>query len=121
MYKYFKKEELACKHTGECHMDDAFMAKLDAIREECDFPFFISSGYRSPEHPIEAKKASPGAHTSGKAVDILVSMEEAYILVEVALKHGIPRIGISQKGPVGSRFIHLDTDTSRAAPRIWSY
>jgi hypothetical protein len=48
-------------------------------------------------------------------------MEEAYILVEVALKHGIPRIGISQKGPVGSRFIHLDMDTSRAAPRIWSY
>tara|TARA_B110000483_G_scaffold97820_1_gene120063 strand:- start:20 stop:391 length:372 start_codon:yes stop_codon:yes gene_type:complete len=120
-WKYFTEKELQCKHTGTCAMDDAFMEKLDAIREECGFPFIITSGYRSPEHPIEAKKTTPGAHASGKAVDILLSMDQAYTVVEVAFKHGIPRIGISQKGDRGSRFIHLDMDTARASPRIWSY
>jgi uncharacterized protein YcbK (DUF882 family) len=121
MYKYFKDSELACKHTGENGMDVAFMKVIEDIREECGFPFRVSSAYRHPTHPIEAGKSKPGAHASGKAIDILVSMEQAYKLVEVAYKHGIIRIGIAQKGPIGSRFIHLDMDESRSRPRIWSY
>jgi len=120
-YKYFKDSELACKHTGENGMDVAFMKVIEDIREECGFPFIVSSAYRHPTHPIEAAKSKPGAHASGKALDILVSMEQAHKLVEVAYKHGIIRIGISQKGPVDSRFIHLDMDESRPRPRIWSY
>ena len=121
MYKYFKDSELACKHTGKNGMDVAFMKVIEDIREECGFPFRVSSAYRHPTHPIESDKSKPGAHASGKAIDILVSMEQAYKLVEVAYKHGIIRIGIAQKGPVGSRFIHLDMDESRPRPRIWSY
>ena len=121
MYKYFTEDELKCRHTGECKMDKDFMKVLDEIREECGFAFVITSGYRSPKHPIEAKEARPGAHASGKAVDILVHMEQAYKVVEVALRFGIKRIGVSQKGDVGARFIHLDMDETRAAPRIWSY
>ena len=120
-WKYFTEDELKCRHTGECKMDEDFMKVLDEIREECGFAFVITSGYRSPEHPIEAKKSRPGAHTSCKAVDILVHMEQAYKVVEVALRFGIKRIGVSQKGDVGARFIHLDMDETRAAPRIWSY
>ena len=30
----------------------------------------ITSGYRSPDHPIEAKKKSPGEHSTGLAVDV---------------------------------------------------
>jgi zinc D-Ala-D-Ala carboxypeptidase len=121
MYKYFTEDELKCSHTGECKMDKDFMKVLDEIREECGFAFVITSGYRSPKHPIEAKKSRPGAHASGKAVDILVHMEQAYKVVEVALRFGIKRIGVSQKGDVGARFIHLDMDETRASPRIWSY
>ncbi len=121
MYKYFKDSELACKHTGKNGMDVAFMKVIEDIREECGFPFFVSSAYRHPTHPVESVKSKPGAHASGKAIDILVSMEQAYKLIEVAYKHGIIRIGIAQKGPVGSRFIHLDMDESRSRPRIWSY
>ena len=120
-WKYFTEDELKCRHTGECKMDEDFMKVLDEIREECGFAFVITSGYRSPKHPIEAKKSRPGAHASGKAVDILVHMEQAYKVVEVALRFGIKRIGVSQKGDVGARFIHLDMDETRAAPRIWSY
>ena len=59
MYKYFTEDELKCKHTGLCDMDWAFMQTVERIRERCGFPFKVSSAYRSPEHPIEAKKSTP--------------------------------------------------------------
>ena len=121
MYKYFTEEELKCKHTGQCDMDWAFMQTVERIRERCGFPFKVSSAYRSPEHPIEAKKSTPGAHSSGKAMDILVNGEQAMTLVKIALEEGINRIGVAQKGDRASRFIHIDMDNSRATPRIWSY
>jgi uncharacterized protein YcbK (DUF882 family) len=119
---YFKPKELACKYTGEHGFDLEFLAKLNAIREECGFSFALSSAYRSPQHPIEARKEVPGAHSTGKAVDILASGEKALEIVRVAQKHGIQRIGIQQKG--GGRFIHLDACTEEdgfPCPAIWSY
>lgn len=74
MYKYFTEEELKCKHTGQCDMDWAFMQTIERIRERCGFPFKVSSAYRSPEHPIEAKKALP--------VLILLVKLWIYLLVE---------------------------------------
>ena len=32
------------------------MEMVDELRDRCGFPFVITSGYRSPQHPIEAKK-----------------------------------------------------------------
>ena len=119
MAKYFTREELACTHCGEYQFDDDFLELLDNIREECGFPLPVSSGYRCPNHPIEAAKRDPGAHTTGRAVDIAVSHGQAYRLVEVALECGVPRIGVNQKGD--GRFIHLDWDMTRPNPRIWSY
>ena len=45
--------------------------------------------------------------------------EATEALREVALKHGVPRIGVNQRGD--SRFIHLDIDSSLQTPTIWSY
>jgi len=120
-YKYFTTDELKCKHTGDCDMDDDFMESIETIREECSFPFHISSAYRSPYHPVEAVKTVPGAHTTGKAMDILVYGEKAYRLIKFALIEGIPRIGVSQKGKIKERFIHLDTDLTKPHPILWSY
>ena len=53
------------------------------------------------------------------AVDITIRGEDAYKLIQVALEHGVPRIGVNQKG--SSRFIHLDGDTSKPSPVFWSY
>jgi len=119
---YFTDKELACKHSGENGMDADFVKLLIKIRKECDFGFPISSAYRSPQHPIEQRKEVAGAHSTGKAVDILVSGEKALELIRVAQKHGIERIGIKQKGR--TRFIHLDGCTQEdgfPAPAIWSY
>jgi len=121
-WKYFTEDEVKCKHTGLCAMDDDFMHKLDIIREEVGFPLVINSGYRHETHPIEAAKSKPGAHSSGKAVDIRVRGQDALKLIEVALKNGITGLGVKQHGE--SRFIHLDTleaESNRPRPWIWSY
>jgi len=122
MYKYFTKEELTCKHCEEYSMSDEFMQKLDQLREDMGFPFKITSAYRCPEHPIEARKKTAGAHTTGKAIDIGVSGNEAYILIEAAIRDNFTGIGINQKGE--GRFIHLDIiphAPSSPRPWIWSY
>ena len=121
-WKYFTEDEIKCKHTGLCEMDNDFMEKLDTIREEVGIPFIVTSAYRDKTHPIEAKKKTPGAHASGKAIDILIRGKDALKLIEVALKHGITGLGVKQHGD--SRFIHLDTleaEATRPRPHIWSY
>jgi len=103
-------------------MDQDFIDKLNKLREEFGKPLTINSGYRSPEHPIEYVKQTPGAHASGKACDISVSREDALKLLELAIKLGFTGFGINQKG--SSRFLHLDTlenSSARPRPTIWSY
>ncbi len=56
MLRYFNREEFACQYTGKNKIDDQFLIKLDHLRYVCGFPFIITSGYRDPSHPIEAKK-----------------------------------------------------------------
>ena len=123
MAEYFTAKELTCQCGCEAiEFDLTFLATLNAIREECGFPFTLSSAYRCPKHPIEARKTKPGAHSSGKAVDIACSGERALEVIRVAQKHGIQRIGIQQKG--SGRFIHLDGCTEKdgfPSPAIWSY
>ena len=122
MKSYFTPDELRCQHTGKDGINSEFLVKLNAIRDECGFPFTITSGYRAPEHPIEARKATAGAHSSGRAVDIGVRGDRALRVIEVALKHGITGVGVNQKG--ASRFIHLDDLEPMGhfhRPTIWSY
>ena len=122
MYKYFTDDELKCQHCGEEGIDEYFMAKVDNLREELGFAFPVTSGYRCPDHPIEARKKAPGAHTTGQAIDIGVSGNEAYMLIEAAIRDNFTGIGINQKGD--SRFIHLDIiphSSSSPRPWIWSY
>lgn len=115
---YFSEDELRCQHSGEYKFDSDVLKILNAIRKEFG-PMPVTSGYRCREHPIEAAKERPGAHTTGKAVDIGVSRDDAYRLITVAVGHGCPRIGVNQKG--SGRFIHLDWDYERPYPTIWSY
>jgi uncharacterized protein YcbK (DUF882 family) len=122
MYKYFTEEELVCRHCNEVGMNDEFMQKVDALRDKLGFSFPVNSAYRCKDHPIEARKASPGAHASGRAIDIGLRGEAAYKLVQGALEAGFTGIGVSQKGP--TRFIHIDdleSSKGRPRPHVWSY
>ena len=122
MYKYFKDSELICKHCEGEGIDPAFMQKVDKLRGDLGFSFPVTSAYRCKDHPIEARKKTPGAHESGHALDISIAGEDALRLLDEALAVGMTGIGINQKG--NSRFIHLDDlewAENRPRPWIWSY
>lgn len=90
------------------------MEKVDELRGKCGFPFVITSGFRSPQHPIEAKKDVPGTHSQGIAADIkITNSAQRYVIIREALSMGFTGIGVA------SDFIHVDTRGS--APVIWVY
>ena len=117
-FKYFTLDEFKCQETGEHGIKEEFVTALDALRDECRFPFRITSGYRSPRHSIEAKKVAegrqPGQHAMGIACDIAVNGgSQRIIIVENALKLGFSGIGVAKT------FIHVDI---RTTPKMmWCY
>jgi len=119
-WQYFTMKELTCQcGCGRMEMDLDFMAIIVAIRRELGFPLPVTSGCRCSEHNNSISTTGfSGPHTTGKAVDIRISHEPAFLLIASALRHGITGIGVRQKGR--KRFIHLDSLES-PRPRIWSY
>ena len=114
MFKYFKLEDFDCQETGVNGINVEFVLKLDELREACGFPFVITSGYRSPDHPLEAVKEIPGTHAQGIAADIkITSSAQRYSIIKGALEHGFTGLGVA------GDFIHLDTRGS--VPVIWTY
>jgi zinc D-Ala-D-Ala carboxypeptidase len=123
--EYFSPVELRC-HCGKCdsegkEMNEEFMKKLIALRERLDFPFVISSAYRCLSYNARISQAKNSAHTTGRAVDIVVRGEKALQVVKEAIALGFTGIGVKQKD-IG-RFIHLDDLQAPDYPRpsIWSY
>ena len=95
-------------------MKPEFLLKLDALRDSCGFPFVIPSGYRSPDHPIEAVKEIPGTHAQGIAADIkITNSAHRYTIIREALAHGFTGLGVA------GDFIHVDTRGT--VPVIWTY
>lgn len=123
-WNHFKLEEFACK-CGNCEnaINHEFVSKLDDLRDALGFPLKITSGYRCPAHNAKVSGTGrTGPHTTGRAVDINVSREQAFRLVSMAYIAGFSGIGVSQKG--ASRFIHLDdlpAAPGQPRPTIWSY
>lgn len=119
-YPNFKAAEFKCQHCGAGGIKTELLDKLQAMRTEYGKPMTITSGYRCPQHPVEAKKTTPGAHALGLAADIGVQGAEAYKVLQLAMKHGFTGIGVQQKGT--GRFIHVDVATSELPrPTVWSY
>lgn len=119
---YFKESEFRCRHTGKCLMVPEFMDRLLHLRLTLGKPMIITSGYRDKTHPVEARKATIGAHTTGRACDVAIQGSDALRLIHLAVALGFTGIGVQQKG--GGRFIHLDDCSSEhklIRPTIWSY
>ena len=120
VWKNFTPKEMQCQHCGADGIKPELMNALQKLREVYGKPMRITSGYRCPQHPIEAKKASPGAHAFGLAVDIGVDGADAYKVLQLAFELGFTGIGVQQKGT--GRFIHLDVvEKDLPRPTVWSY
>ena len=121
---HFTVDEMKCKGTGICTMDEVFMELLEQIRQEYGKPMIVTSGYRAPEYNAKiAKSGSKGPHTYGQAADLHLIGADANAVIKIALELGMTGIGIKQKGPHKGRFVHLDNLPNGEHPRpwIWSY
>lgn len=122
-WKHFLLSEFACRGTDCCGganlIDEHLVDMLDALREECGFPFPVTSGYRCPKHNQRVSSTGlDGPHTTGKAADIGVDRTKAVHVLQVALRMGFKGIGVNQKG--SGRFVHLDV-VERPDRTIWTY
>jgi zinc D-Ala-D-Ala carboxypeptidase len=119
-YPNFTAKEMACTHCGADGVKPQLMDKLQALRNRYGKPMRITSGYRCPQHPVEARKTTPGAHALGLAADVGVEGAEAYQILKLAFELGFTGIGVQQKG--SGRFIHLDVRAGELpGPTCWSY
>ena len=112
--RHFRLDEFNCQHTGKNEMKPEFLEKLDDLREACEMPFIITSGYRAPEHPIEARKTVAGTHAQGIACDISArNGVERGRIVKHAIELGFTGIGVAKT------FVHVDI---RKGPLVvWDY
>ena len=123
-YPNFEPHELVCKHCKQEGIRPEMMELLQNVRVDVNLPFFISSGYRCKNHPIEHEKDKPGEHTLGLAVDVLCYGKKALELIFHAQSWGVKRIGIHQKGIPGGRYVHLgiaDRFSLEYPAAIWTY
>ena len=112
--KNFAADELKCSCCGSYGVQQWALDKLQQVRTEADRPLTITSSYRCPNHPVEAKKTKAGTHAQGIAFDVYVANgAERYQIMALGLKHGAKGIGLAKS------FVHLDwRDTTKVA---WTY
>lgn len=117
--KNFRAVELRCKcdycKGAAPHQMQTFVVdKLQQLRDKLKRSLTVTSGYRCPKHPEEAKKRTRGWHNRGYAVDIAISNgAEGYEIIKAALELGCTGFAI------GNGFVHIDWRTS--TPVVWKY
>lgn len=115
--KYFKYHEFDCptkKGTGKL-MEKNFLEMIDNAREIAGIPFYINSGYRTPEHNRAIGGSENSSHMSFCASDVhCANGQDRLIMVHAFIKAGFRRIGIADT------FIHIDTDRNKPQS-IWLY
>ena len=125
--KNFSVAECQCRcGCGAADMDPDFMKILQNIRDEMKRPLKISSGVRCISHNSKVSSTGkdgphvPRSHGTA-ASDILIFGADALRMIDIARKHGVSGVGISQRGPHAKRFIHLDCISDHPRPTMWSY
>ena len=112
--RYFERDEFG--HVDGVEPCPLLVAQLDNARDLAGVPFVITSGIRSPERNAEVGGSPASAHLTGHAVDVWAKDSGTrFAIVQAALQAGFTRIGC------GRNFVHLDTDTSKPSPSLWTY
>jgi len=127
-WPHFTPDELRCRCAcNAVVVDTDLLDTLEDLRRELQRPMPISSGYRCASRNVLVSGTGPnGPHTTGSAVDVAVYAVVAWDLLSLAIAHPrVTGIGVSQKGPMAGRFLHLDvlpaTGRQHPRPRVWSY
>ena len=112
--QHFNADEFECKCGCRLNnMQSAFVKKLDSIRAQCGFPFYVTSGYRCRDR-MQQIGSPTSSHGLGLAADIAIkNAQQRLYVVDFALSHLVRRIGIYPT------FVHLDTDSAKNAALWW--
>ena len=116
MSKWFKPEELACKHCGASGVTLDLVELLDWMREQYGKPIIVKSAYRCKTHNEAVGGVPESAHVTGEAADIGCSFSaDRMKLIKLALEAGINRIGVAKT------FIHVDISPTLPQEVFWLY
>ena len=105
-------------------MNEDFMMKLQQLRDACNFPLHVNSGYRCNGKNIDVKGHPNSGHLDqdgqgSMAADLRVERDQARVVIQKAIEMGFS-VGIQQKGK--NRFVHVDTKPRRSGKaNLWSY
>ena len=124
----FTFDEMACQNCPHCggisDMNEDFMMKLQQLRDACNFPLHVNSGYRCNGKNIDVKGHPNSGHLDqdgqgSMAADLRVERDQARVVIQKAIEMGFS-VGIQQKGK--NRFVHVDTKPRRSGKaNLWSY
>lgn len=91
------------------------MKRLETARSYSQFPFIITSAFRSVAYEHENKRSGTSSHCKGCAVDISCrDSVRRLVIIQSLLRAGFRRIGIHKY------FIHVDSDSLKQYC-IWLY
>ena len=101
-------------------MDPVMLDRLQHLRALYSQPVIINSGYRCPQHPLEASKPRVGGHAHGRAVDIRATPREQRTLRPLAVSAGFTGFGAAET------YLHIDDIQPGEFPLIhrpasWDY
>ena len=129
--RYFNISEFDSGLSGEegtgINMSPLFLDFIDELRSRCDFPFIVTSGWRSKKYHQSLTDRGyhtikNSAHLKGLAADIVIkdSVKRALFVghaLQLVHELGLPfRVGIKKNS-----FCHIDIDEEKTNPRLWIY
>lgn len=101
----FRKNEIACRGTGELGIDEHSMHCLQALRDTLGSPLIIHSAYRSPSHNRAVGGAKKSQHLLGRAFDVSMLNHDPQSFEAAARRCGFTSFGHYPK----QNFMHIDT------------
>ena len=117
-YPNFKRDEFdsSDEPSSGDNMKHEFMQRLQCARDIAGVSFKINSGYRTKSHNEKVGGKLNSSHLYGCAADIHCADDiTRWKILSALMDAGFNRIGISKT------FIHVDSDETKNADRIWMY
>jgi uncharacterized protein YcbK (DUF882 family) len=114
----FKHEEFRCPDCGKIQIALPLVFWLDVIRDACNYPLVITSGYRCKERNAKVGGAPMSRHLIGCAVDVAIPKGLKYETLAAFFKR-FTREGFELKLYDDKSHIHFATprDTVR---HLWN-
>ena len=111
---------LTFRHAGQDAIDEGFRTILTDTSSAMGRGLTITSGFRSPNHPVERqKRGGPGQHAKGTASDISMrgmSIAERQQLVAELKARGVKRFGTYSSTP---DMLHVDMKDQAGDGSVW--